>query len=54
MPLYEFYCDKCRKEVSMTLSIREREKGTATCPHCGSRKLRPLIGTVFIQTSRKS
>ena len=54
MPLYEFYCDKCRKEVSMRLSISEREKGTAACPGCGSRELRLLVGTVFVQTSRKS
>jgi len=26
MPLYEFFCDKCKKEVSLTLSISEREK----------------------------
>jgi len=54
MPLYEFYCDKCQKEVSMTLSISEREKGAAKCPECGSRDLRPLVGTFFSKTSRKS
>ena len=54
MPLYEFFCDKCHKEVSMTLSISEREKGDATCPECGSRELRPLVGTFFTKTSRKS
>ena len=36
MPLYEFFCDKCQKEVSLTLSISEREKGDAKCPQCGS------------------
>lgn len=54
MPLYEFFCDKCRKEVSLTLSISEREKGDAACPQCGSRELRPLVGTFFAKTSRKS
>ena len=54
MPLYEFYCDKCRKEVSMTLSIREREKGDAACPQCCSLKLRPLVGTFYSKTSKKS
>jgi putative FmdB family regulatory protein len=54
MPLYEFFCDKCRKEVSMTLSISEREKGDATCPECGGRELHPLVGTFFAKTSRKS
>jgi len=54
MPLYEFYCEKCRKEVSMTLTMREREKGEVACPTCGSRKLRPLVGPFFAKTSRKS
>ncbi|MBI2160594.1 MAG: zinc ribbon domain-containing protein [Candidatus Rokubacteria bacterium] len=54
MPLYEFYCDKCKKEVSMTLSIREREKGEAACPKCGNREMRPLVGTFYSKTSKKS
>ncbi|MBI4269768.1 MAG: zinc ribbon domain-containing protein [Candidatus Rokubacteria bacterium] len=54
MPLYEFYCEKCRKEVSMTLTISEREKGKVACPACGSRELRALVGTFFAKTSRKS
>ena len=54
MPLYEFFCDKCQKEVSLTLSISEREKGEAQCPHCGSRDMRPQVGTFFPKTSRKS
>jgi len=54
MPLYEFFCDTCRKEVSLTLSISEREKGDAACPQCGGRELRPLVGTFFAKTSRKS
>jgi putative FmdB family regulatory protein len=54
MPLYEFFCDKCQQEVSLTLSLREREQGTAPCPQCGSRELRPLVGTFFSKTSRKS
>jgi len=54
MPLYEFFCDKCQKEVSLTLSISAREKGDAKCPQCGSRDMRPLVGTFFSKTSRKS
>ena len=54
MPLYEFFCDKCKKEVSLTLSIRERQEGNPACPECGTRDLRPLVGTFFSKTSRKS
>ncbi len=54
MPVYEYYCEKCNKEVSHTMSISEHDKGGAACPDCGSRSLRPLVGTIFTQTSRKS
>jgi putative FmdB family regulatory protein len=54
MPLYEFFCDECEKEVSLTLSMSEKEKGEAKCPECGSREMRPLVGTFFSKTSRKS
>lgn len=54
MPHYEFYCEKCRKEVTLTLSIGERERAEYRCPGCGGKALQPLIGTVFTQTSKKS
>ena len=54
MPLYEFFCDKCQKEVSLTLTMSQRQAGAAACPHCGTRDLRPLVGTFFSKTSRKS
>ena len=54
MPLYEYYCDKCKREVTLTMTMSQHDKGGAACPDCGSRGLRPLIGTVFTQTSRKS
>jgi len=54
MPHYEFYCEKCKKEVSMTLTIGERERGEYKCPECNGKKLQPLMGTFFSKTSRKS
>ncbi len=27
MPHYEFYCERCKKEVALTLSIGQRERG---------------------------
>jgi len=54
MPLYEFFCDRCQKEVTLSLSMHERQQGNAACPECGSRDLRPLVGTFFSKTSRKS
>jgi putative FmdB family regulatory protein len=38
MPVYEYHCDKCEREVTLTLSIREHDKGPIKCPKCGSNK----------------
>jgi len=54
MPVYEYCCDNCRRDVSITLSISEHDKAKATCPQCGNTALRPLVSTFFSQTSRKS
>ena len=54
MPLYEYFCEKCHKEVTIPMSVSQHEKGGVTCPGCGSAALRPQLGTVFTQTSRKS
>jgi putative FmdB family regulatory protein len=54
MPSYEFFCPKCNKEISLTLTISERERGEYKCPSCGSKDLAPLLGRFFSKTSRKS
>jgi putative FmdB family regulatory protein len=54
MPLYEYFCEKCQIEVTVPMSMSEREKGGAACPGCGGRELRPLVGAFFSKTSRKS
>jgi len=54
MPHYEFYCEKCQKEVTLTVSIAEHERGGYKCPGCGGKALNPLVGTLFSQTSRKA
>jgi len=54
MPTYEYHCDKCKRTVTVRMSISEREKGRAACPKCGGTKLRPLLSAFLSQTSRKS
>jgi putative FmdB family regulatory protein len=54
MPVYEYHCDKCDREVTLTLSIREHEKGEIECPKCGGQSLRPLLSGFVSQTSKKS
>ena len=54
MPQYDFYCEKCHRELSMTLSLSERNRGEYQCPGCGTKELQPLMGTFFSKTSRKA
>jgi putative FmdB family regulatory protein len=54
MPVYEYYCDKCDREVTLTLTISEHEKGKIECPKCGGKALRPLLSAFMSQTSKKS
>lgn len=53
MPVYEFYCARCQKEVSLTLTVKEREAGSTKCPGCGA-GLEPLMATFYSKTSKKS
>ena len=42
MPMYEYYCDKCERDVTLTLTIGEHEQARIKCPKCGGKALRPL------------
>ncbi len=54
MPLYEYFCEKCKREVTVPMSMSQHDRGEAACPHCNGRDLRPLVGSFFSKTSRKS
>lgn len=54
MPLYDFLCPKCNKEISIRLTIKEREREDFKCPDCGEKKLTPLFTGFFCKTSKKS
>jgi putative FmdB family regulatory protein len=54
MPVYEYYCDNCRRTMAVTLSISQHGKLAPACPQCGGKSLQPVVSTFFSQTSRKS
>ena len=54
MPLYEYFCETCQREVTLAMTISDHDRGAATCPHCRGKDIRPLLGTFFSKTSRKS
>ncbi len=54
MSQYNFHCDDCNKEFTLTLHISEAEKGGVTCPHCGSKRVSQLVTAFSAVTSKKS
>jgi putative FmdB family regulatory protein len=54
MPTYDFLCQKCQKEFTVTMSVKEREAAAPKCPGCGSTELEPQMGGFFAKTSKKS
>lgn len=54
MPVYEYFCEQCKKEVTVAMTISQHDKGNVACPECGSTSMQPLVGTFFAKTSRKS
>jgi putative FmdB family regulatory protein len=54
MSQYVFYCEDCKKEFTCALHIAEREKGEVACPHCGGKRVTPVVTGFSAVTSKKS
>lgn len=54
MPTYEYKCSDCGKTATLSLSLRDHERGALACPSCGSKRMEQLIAAVTAKTSRKS
>ncbi len=37
MPIYEFHCEKCKKDSEIL--VRSKQSEGVACPHCGSTRL---------------
>lgn len=49
MPIYEYHCPRCNKDVSIFfLSFSEAEKEAAVCPECGDEGLERVFSTVSV------
>ena len=47
MPIYEYHCPKCRKEVSIFfLTMSEALEEKPACPECGSKKLARVFSNI--------
>ena len=54
MPMYDYKCLDCVKEVVLSLRLEDHERGSVTCPSCKSKRMEQLITSVMAKTSRKS
>jgi putative FmdB family regulatory protein len=54
MPIYEYKCLDCGKEVVLALTLKEHESGSAKCPACSSKRLEQMITSFMAKTSKKS
>ena len=52
MPIYEYYCDTCRK-VSSFLLLRTTEAIDPYCKHCESRDVRRILSRVAVLKSEE-
>ena len=49
MPIYEYHCEECCKEVEVFfLSFSDVSKETPKCPECGGHKLERIISSVAV------
>lgn len=51
MPLYEYWCYRCRKKV--TLYLRGFSSSGVSCPQCGTGDLRRLFSTFSVRKGDK-
>jgi len=54
MPVYEFSCQRCGREFSVSMTISEYGRAKVTCPECGSEEVKRRISTFQAITSKKS
>ena len=55
MPIYEYHCPGCRKEVSIFfLTVSEALEKKPACPECGSKKLGRVISNISSVTKADS
>lgn len=38
MPTYDFQCQKCNKNFTVMVSLKDKDK--TTCPQCGSKEIK--------------
>ncbi len=54
MPIYEYHCSDCSKDVSIFfLSYSEATQTSPTCPDCGNKELKRILSQVSVSQNSK-
>lgn len=55
MPVYEFFCRKCKQPFTETMRIKEHDERVPKCPHCQEPKeIEKRISSFTAVTTKKS
>ena len=55
MPLYEFFCKRCKKQFQEVMHVEEHDKGVAVCPSCRKKdEVERRMSVFHAVTPRKS
>lgn len=54
MPIYEYRCQKCKKEFTLVMTMAEHDSVTIDCPDCKSAEVVQQYSAFFAKTSKKS
>jgi putative FmdB family regulatory protein len=54
MPIYEYRCKDCEHHFTIIESLKDHEGAEPNCPECKSSSVERVIGSVHVQTGKKS
>ena len=54
MPTYDYECQDCKYQFSLTHSISEHDKAKVACPECKKDNVRQIVTTFIAKTRKKS
>lgn len=54
MPEYDFQCQDCQHEFTLSETYDEHNRHREKCPKCGSKHVEQLITSIHVQTSKKT
>lgn len=54
VPIYEYHCEKCKKDFAETMRLEDYGRKQVKCVYCQSKQVRRLMGSVSVKTSKKS